>query len=87
MALVHLGAGHMIPAKDIVLIADLESTTYSKKTREFLEVAEEEGFITDFSEGNPKSFVVTDETIYYSMISSSTLSKRVNFAYNLNRDY
>jgi ribosomal protein S8 len=84
--LLHLGAGYIIPAKDVVLIADFESTTHSKKTREFLEVAEEEGFITDFSEGNPKSFIVTDETIYYSMISSSTLSKRVNFAYNLNRD-
>ncbi len=84
--MVHLGAGYMIPPKDIVLIADLESTTHSKKTREFLKVAEEEGFITDYSKGNPKSFVLTDETIYYSMISSNTLRKRVNFAYNLNRD-
>lgn len=84
--MLHLGAGHIIPAKEIVLIADFDSTTTSKRTREFLEVAKEEGFIKDFSKGDPKSFIVTDETIYYSMISSSTLSKRVNLAYNLNRD-
>ncbi|WP_027339689.1 extracellular matrix regulator RemB [Halonatronum saccharophilum] len=84
--MLHLGAGKVIPAEDIVLIADLESTINSKTTKEFLEVAKEEGFIRDFSEGNPKSFIVTGETIYYSMISSSTLSKRLNFAANINRD-
>ena len=84
--MLHLGAGHVIPAKDVVLIADLETTTDSKETEEFLQIAKEEGFIIDYSEGNPKSFVVTDETVYYSMISSTTLRKRVNFKYNLGRD-
>lgn len=81
--MLHLGDGHTIAAKDVVLIADIDSTTCSPKTKEFLEVAREEGFITDFSNGEPKSFVITEETIYYSIISSETLAKRMNFVYNL----
>ncbi|WP_408955295.1 extracellular matrix regulator RemB [Natroniella sp. ANB-PHB2] len=84
--MLHLGKGNTISLKDVVLIADLEATTYSKETENFLKIAKEEGFITDYSEGAPKSFVVTDETVYYSMISSNTLAKRVNSKDNLNCD-
>jgi hypothetical protein len=61
----------------------MESTTDSEETCNFLKIAEEEGFIVDYSEGDPSSFVVTEEKIYYSMISSATLRKRVNYVYNL----
>ncbi|AGB40044.1 hypothetical protein Halha_0006 [Halobacteroides halobius DSM 5150] len=81
--MLHLGGGYTIPAKDVVMIADWESTTDSPETRYFLKVAEEEGFIIDYSDGEPSSFVITEEKIYYSMISSDTLQKRVNFIYNL----
>ncbi|MCK8826831.1 DUF370 domain-containing protein [Natroniella acetigena] len=84
--MLHLGKGNTISLKDVVLIADLEATTYSKETENFLKIAEEEGFIIDYSGGDPKSFVVTDETVYYSMISSNTLAKRVNVKDNLNCD-
>ncbi|SJZ79581.1 extracellular matrix regulator RemB [Selenihalanaerobacter shriftii] len=84
--LLHLGNDYMIPTKDVVLIADIESTS-SEITEEFLEIAEEEGFIKNFSKGEPKSFVITDETIYYSNISSKTLRKRMNFVNRLNRDH
>ncbi len=73
----HLGEGEMIPIKDIVLIGNLESSSTSEITREFLNTAEEEGFIIDYSMGNPRSFVLTGEIIYLSMISSTTLSKRI----------
>ena len=81
--MLHLGQGRTIPAKDVVLIADWEATTDSQDTVEFLDISEEEGFIIDYAEGNPKSFVVTEEKIYYSIISSETLRKRMNFVYNL----
>ncbi|MDI3548519.1 MAG: extracellular matrix regulatory protein [Halanaerobiales bacterium] len=68
----------MIPAKEIVMIGNLESTNDSEITREFLNISKEEGFIVDYSEGNPRSFVLTGETIYLSMISSNTLAKRIN---------
>ncbi|MBM7624296.1 extracellular matrix regulator RemB [Sporohalobacter salinus] len=84
--LLHLGNDYMIPTKDVVMIADIESTD-SEITREFLKVAKEEGFIKNFAKGEPKSFVLTDETIYYSNISSKTLRKRMNYVNRLDRDH
>ncbi|MGM0501541.1 MAG: extracellular matrix regulator RemB [Bacillota bacterium] len=81
--MLHLGQDYTIPAKDVVLIADWEATIDSKDTVDFLDISEEEGFIIDYANGDPKSFVVTEEKIYYSIISSSTLKKRMNFVYNL----
>ena len=74
----HIGEGHMIPASEVVLIADYESTLSSKRTEEFFQVAEEEGFVVDYSSGDPRSFILTGETVYLSMISSATLRKRMN---------
>lgn len=68
----------MIPVKEIVMIGDLDSSRDSDITKEFLKISEEEGFIIDYSEGEPKSFVLTGETIYMSIISSKTLCKRMN---------
>ncbi len=73
----HLGENYLIPHKDVVLIGDLDSTTMSDITKEFFDIAEEEGFIVDYSKGNARSFVLTGETIYLSIISSSTLAKRM----------
>ena len=74
----HLGGGNMIPSDEVVLICDLENTTYSEITQEFMKISDEEGFIVDYSAGNPRSFVLTGETIYLSMISSKTLADRVD---------
>ena len=73
----HLGKGHMLPEDEVVLIGDLENTTFSDITQEFLDISEEEGFIVDFADGEAKSFVLTGETIYLSIISSTTLAKRM----------
>jgi len=45
---VHLGGDTVVLQKDIVAIFDLELTSISKITREFLHVAEEEGFVSMF---------------------------------------
>ncbi len=81
--MLHLGGGHTIPAQEVVMIADLEATTDSEETKKFLEIAKKEGFVIDYSQGDPSSFIITNEKVYYSMISSATLRKRVNFIYNL----
>ncbi|MFW6377239.1 MAG: extracellular matrix regulator RemB [bacterium] len=73
----HIGENNLIPTKEVVLIGSLESTQESEITKEFFKVAEEEGFVVDYSMGNPRSFILTSETIYLSMISSSTLGKRM----------
>lgn len=78
----HLGGDTVIAMKDIIAIFDLDLTTTSKITREFLHVAEEEGFVINVSEDLPKSYILTENNnesrVYISPISAATLLKRAN---------
>lgn len=80
---IHLGGDIVIPSKDIIAIMDLESSSFSNNTREFLQTAEDEGFIKKISDSNLKSFVLSEKDnksiIYLSPISSVTLQKRLGF--------
>lgn len=73
----HIGENYMVSKKDIVMIGNYESTTLSEISKEFFSMAEEEGFIIDYSKGKARSFILTEETIYLSLISSNTLEKRM----------
>ena len=79
----HIGGDVVIPMKNVIAIMDIESTTTSKDSREFLKVAEEEGFIESISNDLPKSFIITEyekkSKIYLSPISSVTLQKRSGY--------
>lgn len=79
----HIGGDFVVPIKNVIAIMDLESTTLSKDTRDFLSIAEEEGFIESISDDIPKSFIITEidkkSKIYLSPISSITLQKRSGF--------
>lgn len=74
--LLHIGQDISIFTKDIVAIIDLGAKKDSESTREFLQVAEDEGFIVSLTE-KPNSFIVTSSKIYLSPISATTLGKRV----------
>lgn len=79
----HIGGDVVIPMKNVIAILDIETTTLSKDTRDFLKIAEEEGFIEAISEDLPKSFIITEtdekSRIYLSPISSVTLQKRSGY--------
>lgn len=79
----HIGGDFVIPVRNVIAILDIETTTMSKDTREFLRIAEEEGFIKSISNDLPKSFIITEtdkkSKIYLSPISSTTLQKRSGF--------
>ncbi|MCX8128981.1 MAG: DUF370 domain-containing protein [Clostridia bacterium] len=79
----HIGGDVVIPVKNIIAIMDIETTTISKDTKEFLKIAEEEGFIESISHDLPKSFIITEydkkSKIYLSPISSVTLQKRSGY--------
>lgn len=76
----HLGGDTVVNLKDVIAIMDLDVTSTSKITREFLAVAEEEGFVVNVSEDLPKSYVLTEidhkSKLFVSPISSATLLKR-----------
>lgn len=78
----HLGENTVVTTKSILGIFDLDTTTISKHTREYLAKAEKAGNVINVSEELPKSFIVCMEnnktTVYISQISSRTLLKRNN---------
>ena len=79
----HLGENTVITTQEIVGIFDLDTTTVSKITREYLNGMQKNQQIIDVSYDLPKSFVVcrqkeTDKTVaYVSPISTQTLLKRI----------
>jgi hypothetical protein len=78
----HLGSDTVVKTKDIIGIFDIESTTVSKWSRDFLNKAEKKKTVINVSYELPKSFVVCckkgkkEQKVYISQISSSTLLKR-----------
>ena len=76
----HIGGQSMIKNSDIVAILDMETTSVSKKTREFLRECEKRGQVVNVAEDIPKSYILCNENgedkIYISQISSATLLKR-----------
>lgn len=83
----HIGGDVVIPERNIIAILDIESTTISKDTKEFLKVADEEGFIEAISNDIPKSYIITEtdkkSKIFLSPISSVTLQKRSGYVKGL----
>ena len=76
----HLGQNTVITHDEIIGIFDLDNTTVSKKTRDYLSVAEKQGRIQVVSNELPKSFIVCNKNdeikVYLSQISCATLLKR-----------
>ncbi len=79
----HLGADVVINKKYIIAIMDLETTSVSKITKEFLKNSTKNNNVINISDEDlPKSYVITKENgenkVYVSPISSQTLNKRAN---------
>ena len=85
--LLHLGNEISVNTKDIIGIFDIEGSSVSRITRDFLNNAEKKGKKVIYcSYEMPKSFIVTldkdlTERIYISQIACSTLLKRFKRGY------
>ncbi|MDO4742694.1 MAG: DUF370 domain-containing protein [bacterium] len=77
---IHLGQETVIDDKEIIGIFDLDTSTVSKKTREFLANAEKKQEVINITNELPKSFIVCNKNgenkVYISQLLSSTLQKR-----------
>lgn len=78
---IHLGGEYVVAQKDIIGIFDLENTTISKHTRNFLNMSEKRKEVVNVSFELPKSFILSSKNnknkVYISQISPSTLNKRL----------
>ena len=78
----NIGQDTVITNKNILGIFDLDNTTVSKSTREYINTASKNGeCITVSIEELPKSFIVVAENnkkeIYISPLNTSTIFKRI----------
>ena len=69
---------------DIIGIFDLDTTTVSKNTRNYLAKAEKSGIVEYVCYDFPKSFIVCrnkegEDKVYIAQISSTTLQKRTGY--------
>lgn len=85
----HLGMDKVITFDEIIGIFDLETTTVSKNTRDYLAKAEKSGIVENVCYDLPKSFIVCrnkkgEDKVYIAQISSSTLLKRTGYVDSLN---
>lgn len=76
----HLGQDTIVMTDRIVGVFDLDNSTVSKHTRDFLAKAQKEGRVVDVTYELPKSFIVCEnggiETVYLSQMSPATLLRR-----------
>ena len=73
--------GEELLKKNIIGIFDLDTSTVSKKTRDFINKAQKDGKIVTLSNELPKSFIIEaekgkEEKIYISRFSAETLLGR-----------
>ena len=76
----NIGNDMMLRQHSVLGIFNLDNTSTSKRTREFLEQAEQNGAVVPCDD-LPKSFVLTQEygmtRVYLTPLSASTLEKRM----------
>lgn len=80
----HLGMDKVINFDDIIGIFDLDTTTVSKNTRNYLAKSEKSGIVENVCYDLPKSFIVCrnkkgEDKVYIAQISSTTLQKRTGY--------
>ena len=78
---IHLGQETIVKTQDIIAVFDLDTSTVSKATRDYLAKMEKEKKVFTVSYELPKSFILTynekqGERIYISQLSSQTILKR-----------
>ena len=76
----HLGQDTIVMTDRIIGIFDLDNSTISRHTRDFLAKAQRERRVVDVTQELPKSFIVCEsggtETVYLSQMSPATLLRR-----------
>ncbi len=73
---IHLGENCVIRKKDMIAVFDIENTSTSALTKDYLNKAGKMKKVIYVTEDMPKSFVVTERAVYISSLSSQTLIRR-----------
>ena len=76
----HIGGEVVVRTEDILAVCDLDNTSASYLTRQFLTRAEKEGRVVNAADDLPKSFIAVEKKgrciLYLSQLSPATLLRR-----------
>ena len=79
----HVGHNKSLRSRDIVGIFDMDTSTVSRVTRDFLTKAQKSGTVINVTDEIPKSFILTDKnkerkpSVIISQLSAQTLHERL----------
>ncbi|MBR3791509.1 MAG: DUF370 domain-containing protein [Clostridia bacterium] len=76
----HIGNDVVVRKTDIIAVFDMDNTTISKQSRDFLTMAQKNDEVIDICDDLPKSYIVVNcdgqNKVYISSVSSQTIYKR-----------
>lgn len=78
---IHLGDNYVVHSKEVVMILDRQSSQDSSIVGEFFKKQQDK--IVQLASSDAKSIIITLDKIYFSPLSSSTLKKRAQVAFDI----
>ena len=72
----HIGAGRVVRSQSIIGCFDMDGHADSAVNRDFLKTAEKQGKTTSAGDDLPRSFILTDEGVIFTHISTSAIFQR-----------
>lgn len=82
---IHIGNGNVIQSKDVIAIIDYQSISSSVIMGEMIQAWKKEKKIVG-PKSNAKSVIVTENQIYYTAVSVSTLKKRTGITQGISNE-
>lgn len=73
----HIGNNYSVDVREIIGIFDMDNTTVTGCTKKLLDNAEKNRKIFLATYELPKTFILTNDKVYLSQLSASTLKKRL----------
>lgn len=75
--LIHIGAGSVVRDKSVIGFFDMDGKWDSEVTKDFLKRYDKDGKTVSAGDDLPRSFVLTDDRLVFTHISTSALRARV----------
>lgn len=73
----HIGNNYSVDVREIIGIFDMDNTTVTSYTKKLFDMAEKNKKIFLATYELPKTFILTNDKVYISQLSASTLKKRL----------
>ena len=73
---IHIGAGSLIRGRDVIGFFDMDGKWDSEVTKDFLKHYDKSGKTVTAGDDLPRSFVLTDDRLVFTHISTSALKTR-----------